>query len=145
MKILDKRVRQEEYIRTTWVCTVESNISPKDLMEPDFWSYVAMKFKPYDRIEVRTDDGAFFAEYLILSCDRTYATLHQLSLHQLGTKANPNKSSLYEYKWGGPYGKHGIVRTSDSEMMINKLETKKEALDWLTQHEETIANGNVAA
>lgn len=145
MKILDKRIREQEFIRNLWIATVEAGTTKKDVMEPDFWAYVAIKFKPYDRIEIRTDDSEWFGEFLITSCDRTFATLFELSYYKLGTKAVPSKHSLYEYKWGGPYGKHGIVRTSDSAMMVNKLDTKKEALDWLTQHEETIAHGNLPA
>ena len=143
MKLLDKRIQPEEFVRTQWVATVEANVTKEDVMEPDFWSYVSMKIKPFDHIEIRTDDSAWIGEFLVTACDRTYAALFELSYHELHTKASPAKSSLYEYKWGGPYGKHGIIRTSDSEMMVNKLETKKDALDWLTRHEETIAHGNI--
>jgi hypothetical protein len=145
MKLLDKRVQREEFVKTHWVATVEAGVTRKDVLDPEFWSYVSMKFKPYDTVEIRTDDSDFYGQYVILSCDRTYASLYELSFHKLSDEAGPRKGSLYEYKWGGPYGKHGIVRTSDNAMMVNKLETKAEALKWLTAHLEKVDHVNIAS
>ena len=134
MKILDKRVRQEEFERTTWVVTVESGVSREDVLEPDFWAYVAMKFKPYDRVELRTDDSAFFAEYLILSSDRVSAYLKELNYWDLKTKGKVSKDSLYVVRWMGPHGKWSVIRTSDSATLESKMGTEQAAMEWLTTY-----------
>ncbi|HUV52108.1 MAG TPA: hypothetical protein VMW64_03435 [Dehalococcoidia bacterium] len=131
------RVGTQEMTRNVWVATVEPHIVKEDLETPGFWANIAPRFVQFDRIEVRQDDGKFFAEYLILNCDRTSAQVHELSWVDLSTKAKPEKQSLYVYKFRGPHGKHSIVRTSDGALMTEKLESKDAALKWLTEYLET--------
>jgi hypothetical protein len=72
------RMKSGEYVRNIWVVTVESGVTKEDLTDVSFWAHVARSFKPYDHIEVRTDDGAYYAEFLVLSCDRTWAKVHEI-------------------------------------------------------------------
>lgn len=143
MKILDKRVKPQDFLRTWWVATVEAGVSREDVLKTDFWSYVSLDFKPYDRVEIRTDDSEWFGEYLIMECDKTFAKLKELNYWHLGSKGRVSNKLDFEYFWGGPHGLHGIRRTTDGETMVNKLATQKEALEWLTVHLESISNGNI--
>lgn len=123
-------------------------------MNPAFWANVAPSIKPYDRMEVRCDDGAFFAELLVLHSDRTFAKVRMLTFLDLQakpeaagdskTKGKDKKDKTttdepvgemdkYEYKFRGPQCKHSIIRKSDNAVMVEKLESKEAAIQWLTE------------
>lgn len=142
VKLNHTRMKEADYLRTLWVVTVEQGVTREDLMNPSFWGHVANQFRPYDRIEARSDDGTFFAEYLILSCERTYAKVKELTWVSLTTQdvamTQDEKLEEYEYMWRGPHGKHSIIRKGDKEVMVEKLESKEDALKWLENHKKVI-------
>jgi len=144
MRITASRMKSGEFVRTLYVATVEPGVTREDLLKPDFWAQVAYQFSPYDRLEVRSDDGIFFAEYLILACERTYAKVKELSFVSLTTKdvamtEAENELELYKYKYRGPNCKHSIIRKSDDTVMVEKLATKDAALTWLANHKKATA------
>ena len=133
------RMSVAEYARTTWAVTAQPDTTREDLLKPDYWAHVASKFNSLDRLEVRSDDGAFFAEYLILTCERTYAKVKELSWFDLKGEevALPDESlEEFEYKFRGPHSKHSVVRKSDSKVMVEKLQSKDEALRWITNYKK---------
>ena len=143
-KLNHARMKEGQFLRNLWVATVEQGITREDLKKPSFWSHVAMQFRPYDRLEVRSDDGTFFAEYLILACERTYAKVKELNWYSLTSQdvamtQSESDAEEFEYKYRGPHGKHSIVRKSDGAVMIEKLETQDQAKDWLKEHLKALA------
>jgi len=141
VKLVHTRMKEAQFLRNVWVVTVEQGVTRKDVLEPQFWSHVSFQFRPYDRIEVRCDDGTFFSEYLILACERTYAKVKELSYTSLtSTDVAMTESEVAEYKYlyRGPNCKHSIIRISDKTVMVEKLESKQDALDWLHNHEKAM-------
>jgi len=106
-------------------------------MTPGFWANVSYQFKQFDRIEVRQDDGKFWAEYLILSADKTSAYLKELRWYDL-TGVPQKDNADFEYKYRGPYAMHSIVKTKDGTVMVEKLPTKVAAEKWLADYMERI-------
>lgn len=142
VKLNHTRMKEAGYVRTLWVVTVEQGVTRDDMMKPEFWSHVSMQFSPYDRIEARCDDGTFFAEYLVLACERTYAKLKELSFVGLTSKdvaMTQAEQEEYEYKHRGPHRGHSIIRKSDGEVMTEQQESKQAALAWLKNYKDTIA------
>jgi len=127
------RINLQDSVRNYWVATVEPHITREDLLKPDFWANIAVAFKQFDRIEVRQDDGKFFAEYLILNSDKNSAYLKELTWLDLDDKPKGSKAE-FKYKYRGPYAKHSIIRTKDDSVMVEKLETKIDAEKWLADH-----------
>lgn len=140
-KLNHTRMKESQYVRNIWVVTVEQGITREHLKNPSFWSHVASQFRPYDRLEVRSDNGTFFAEYLILACERTYAKVKELNWYNLTTQdvaMTEESLELYEYKYRGPHGKHSIIRKSDKAVMIEKLDTQDDARAWLVEHKKVV-------
>jgi len=145
MKIIDSRVKEQEQVRSWWCVTVEPQVTREDVLEPDFWAFVAVKFKRGERVEIMTDDSAWFGEYLIMDCDRTFAKLHELNHHNLKTGGKISPSLLFEAYWGGRHGKWGVRRTTDSVMIKNQFETEAAAQEFLAEYLTRIDNGNITA
>lgn len=140
-KINHTRMKEGSYERTLWVATVEQGVTRKDILMPEFWSHVASQLRPYDRLEVRVDDGTYFSELLVLSCDRTWAKLKELSYHSLTTQdvsQTQAEMAKFEVKWNGPSNKFVVIRKSDKAIIKKHME-KDEAVTFLNGYLETIA------
>lgn len=141
LKINLARMKEAQFVRNLWVVTVEQGTTREDLLDPAFWSLVSTQFRPYDRIEARCDTGTFFAEYLILSCSRTYAKVKELSWISLVTQdveMTQENQEEFEYRYRGPHAKHGIIRKSDNAVMKDGFDSKEQALDWLVNHKKVV-------
>ena len=145
VKLTNARIKEAGYDRNLWVITTEMGVTRKDLLKPDYWSHVAMQLRPYDRIEARTDDGVYFAEYLVLASDRTFAKVKELSWHSLTSKdvaltqAEMDAKEQYRYSYRGANLKHSIIRTSDNQVVTEKHDSKESAMLWLKEHEKAMA------
>jgi len=141
VKLNHTRMKEAQFVRNLWVVTAEQGVTKEDLLKPDYWSHVSFQFRPYDRIEARCDDGTFFAEYLIMSCERTFAKVKELSFTSLTSRdvaMTQAEQSAYEYKYRGPSCMHSIIRSSDKVVMVEKLDSKQDALTWLHEHEKAM-------
>lgn len=142
LKVNMNRMKSGDFVRTLWVVTAEQGTTKEDIMTPSYWSHVASQFRPYDRIEVRVDDGTYFAELLILACDRTWAKVHELTFHSLTTSdvsmtQAHDEMSDFDVVWKGPVNKWSVIRKSDDAVIKNKME-KDEAGKFLSNYVKTI-------
>lgn len=136
------RIKGGEYARMYYVVTAEHGTTQKDMQKPGFWAHVANQLRPYDRIEARCDDGTFFAEYLVLSCGRSWAKVKELSFISL-TSADVSQTEAdsldgYEIKWKGPHVGYAAIRTSDSTMLTSDKD-KTVVQRWLEDYVKTVA------
>lgn len=128
------RINTDEFVRTFWCCTVEPHILRSDFLDPTFWAHIANRFRQFDRIEVRYDDGQAWGEFLVLSATKTSAVVKELTWKKLITSEKAKIDPAYKYTWRGPHAKHSIVRVKDNTVMVEKLETHSDALRWLSEH-----------
>lgn len=136
------RLQQGDFARTLHVVTAHENTTPEDLLDPSYWAHISSFFKPNDRIEVRADDGAWFAELLVLDCSRQWAKVHLLSKHKLTTadvsQTQADLANGYEIKWRGPHLKHSVIRVADAMPVKEGCATRDEAAGWLREHLKAI-------
>lgn len=141
LKLMPSRMQQAEYGRTDFVVTVEQGVSVTDLQKEGFWSLVCARFRPYDRIEVRTDDGSYWAELLVLGCDRAWAKVHVLREASLTTTdvAMSQAESTYRVNWKGPHRKFCVIRKADGIIVHEGEQLKESAQTWARDHEKAMA------
>lgn len=128
------RMKECEFERTTYVATAHEQTQPEDLLEPEYWSHVAEKLKPWDKIEARADDGSWYAEYLVLDTSCRWARLALLAKYDLTTSdVSLSQAARDEYKieWKGPARKFCVIRNSDNAMVHEGEQTKVGAHQWL--------------
>lgn len=134
------RLMLAEQARNAWVVTVEAALTRAQIAHPDFFAHIASKLRPYDRIEVRSDDGTYFAELLVLEAARNYARVHVLTWTDLSTKdvaqsqgaKGDDKAYRVEYK--GPHLKWCAIRNSDGGILYEKEESKVAAQARVNDH-----------
>ena len=130
------RMKECEFERTVYTCTTHENTSPEDLLKPEYWTNVAEKFKPFDKVEARADDGSWYAELLVLETSRRWTRMHMLAAHNLTTQdVSLTQSKLQEFavEFKGPHRKHCVIRISDQEIIHEGESTKAGAHLWLAE------------
>ena len=152
--VMPGRVKLAESARNHWVVTVEQGTTREEILKPEFWALVGKTFRPYDRVEVRSDDGTFFSEYLVLSADRAWAKVHELRWVPLGTSdvsltlaAQAEHRQRFKVEWRGPHLKHCVERKDGAnvERLKDGFADKAEAQAWLEGHLKTIGAPAVTA
>ena len=130
------RMAECEFKRTLYVCTAHENTEPEDLLSPDYWTNVADKLRPWDKIEARADDGSWYAEFLVLETSRRWARVVMLNKHNLTTgdvSLTQAKLDEYSVEFKGPERKWSVIRRNDQEMLHEGEQTKASAFAWLSE------------
>lgn len=136
------RLKSAEYERSVLVATPGAGHTREHMLQPGYWAHVSPKLKPYDKVEVRAEDGTYFAELLVLACDRTWARMYVLNWHDLSTQdvsltEAVEASSKFEVKHTPGLRWH-VVRKSDRQIMMKDGQTKDEAATWVKEYVKTV-------
>lgn len=133
------RMQLAEQWRQEWVANAPEGATVEDIVKPEFWALMSSQFKPYDRIEVRADDGSWMAELVVLNCDRTWAKVCLLKEYKLAsTEAIQTPNAKYEIKWRGPHHKWSVIRLADDNCIKSECATREEAAFWLKEHDKAM-------
>lgn len=159
MALTGEKLLQAEYVRLRFAITPEPTVTLAQILEPSYWVHVAAQLKPHSIIEVVPQDGSYYAELFVHSCDRTWARIRLLSVtvfdeqaleHQKeaskaantpATKREPkpipevNKGKEHFVDWGGPQNKARVIRMKDKEVIKQGLPSIEAARDFMHKHE----------
>lgn len=129
MKILQQQIKPAEFIRTVHAARPEPGTTLNDMLSPDYWAHVAKTLKAGDRIEVRPPEGEWFAELYVRSTSDTAVNVVVLQKFEFGTETKSAPVEA-EVKFRGDK-KWSVIRKGDKSVLIEGLETKSAAEDWL--------------
>lgn len=141
---------QEKELHLTQHATLDYTHDPREgtafeeLLKPEYWAHVAHKLRPQTIIKVTPEDGSYWAELLVLSCDRLWAKVFVMRNYDLqAVAADPASIATladgFEVQWKGPTKKHVVIRKSDSTILQEGIQQKADAQLWLTEHVKTVA------
>lgn len=136
-------MQEAEYQYTVWAAHIPPNTPAVKLLEPGYWALYAAKFKPFDEVRARSEDGTWMARFVVLEAARTWARLQMLELHNLGTQdvsltkaASQDKQerrNSFEVKHRGPRG-WSVLNKTNSQVMHEGETSKAGAEKWLDDH-----------
>lgn len=138
-KIHPSRFKLAETSRNVYMIVPEDGTPFDSLLEPSYWSHIADKLRPTDRIEVIAEDGSYFAELLVRSQGRMTAKVSVLRKVDLDPPEAASQTLGFDVQWKGPHHKHAVVRLSDKSIMQGSFDTKEMALAWLALNARTLA------
>ena len=132
------RLKGAEYERVIHTASPAVGHTMEHMLTPAYWAHVAPKLKPWDRVEVRAEDGTYYAEFLVLACDRTWARMHVLRWDDLSTQdvsltEASQASAAFEVKHT-PNLRWHVIRKSDRQIMHKEAQTRADAETWLREH-----------
>lgn len=137
--LTEARLNSSEFARQDWVVDADEGTTKEELLDVAYWAHVAMKFKPFDHLDVREESGSWVAQLLVVDCGRNWAKVHLMQYHDLSrTAAIETPSERYKIEWKGTHHKHSVIRVSDGHVIQNGFGTKDEAMVWLKGHESIV-------
>ena len=140
MSINASRVTPAEFKRTIHSMTPEAGTKLSDIMAPAYYRHVASQFKSMDRIEVMPDDGAWYAELMVLYVSKMEVRVAKLSHVKLDTvKPEEVEDETHEVKWRGPSAKWGVVHKKTGDVVKDGFANKEEAAAYLSEHNKAMA------
>ena len=137
-QIIPARVKEASYARTHWSCTVASGTVPEDLLKPEYWSHIAVKMRPRDQVEAWSDDGTWYAEYVVRACDRSWAMLAPKMKLNFNSAEIPVEDSPYAVSHRGAHDQWSVTRKSDGAVLFKEGRTREEADAWMRQYIRTV-------
>lgn len=143
-KLIIPRFKDAAYERSIWQASIEAGVSFEEVQNPTFWAHVASKLKQNDRIEVVAEDGAYFAELLVLDCDRLWAKTAvlrfvELSAPDVAAELLSPLAAGYKVEYKGPTLKHVVIRLSDNQIVQQEIARKGDAQAWVAEHVKALA------
>lgn len=134
------RVQLGEHTRSIYEAIAEPGTTESDLIEPSYWAHLASRLRAKDRIEVHADDGAWFAELLVLDAGRAYAKVAVLRFIKLEASVPGNELADmqgHEIKHRGHSAQWSVLRGKD--VLRDKFATREQASQWLAAHLRAVA------
>lgn len=143
-KLTAPRFKNAEFERAIWQASIEAGVSLAEVQKPEFWGHVAENLKPLARIEVIAEDLSWFAELLVIDCDRLWAKTRLIRFVDLreddAADVLPASASGFRVEYKGPTKKHIVLRLSDNVIVHEGIATKAEAQSWITEHLKALAH-----
>ena len=84
--LIGNRRKDAEFERRIHRIYPERGTTIEDMLTRDYWQHMGREFKPLDKIEAVAEDGTWYAELLVLACDRLWAKVHLLGKWELTTQ-----------------------------------------------------------
>lgn len=145
-------VREADYEYTIHSAFIPQAFKPEQMMDPAFWGLHATRFKAFDEVRARAEDGTWMARLLVLEAGRTWVRMKQLEFHALGTQDEAltrvaqreieDEKKKYTVIHRGPRA-WSVVRNGDKQVMHEGAQTREAAAGWLEQYLQTTASGAV--
>lgn len=132
-------LRQAEFVRNVWCVTVPPKVPVDSVLRPEFWQHVAKQFKPYDRIECRAQDNAWWADLMVSKVEPLAVHVWALSYTDLQSQATQlreqQKASEAQPQYGVSFApKHRWRVTRGAEVIHKDEPTEEAAKAWLEAH-----------
>lgn len=138
MKILKNRLTEAEFSRVVWSAVPESGTTLADMVKPEYWAHVAKFLKPGARIEIQPEDNSWFAELYVRTVKEQSAVVQVLRAVTFDeappAQATDKTGPAYFAKFCGPAAKWRVYRTVDNAVMAEKLDTREQADQWITDN-----------
>ena len=139
--INEARFRAAEFWRNLFAVNPEYGTTIEDMLKEGYWAHVAAKLRPWDKIEVRAEDGSFYAELMVRDAGRNWAKVVLLSLVKF--EAVPDQELVidqnFKVKWMGPHRKWAAIRMKDNMVLKDGMLDKPSVLKYIENHVKAFA------
>lgn len=130
-----------EHQRQVWVAKVPKGVEPADVLDPAYWAHHGGKLSPYDKIEVRAEDGTWYQELIVMDSSRAWARVmpvtQVLRFETSDVSQSKTAPTGYEIQHRGPR-KWSVVRTKDRAVMFEDGGDRGVAEQWMKDNADKL-------
>jgi hypothetical protein len=137
--LVASRFAPDGYRHNVHRATVPHGDSVQDVAAPSYWAQIAAKMNIGDRVDVFEESGAWYAEFIVLHTGRGWAKLGRTVYAEFEDVAEEAAPADYDVRYGGPVRLHEVIRLADNLILKGGFRKRKEALEWLEQHQAMAA------
>lgn len=126
------QIQGAEFVRNVFAISVPAGTKVADILAPECWMHVASKLSKGDRLEIYPEEGAYFAELIVVAAGKNWARVvlaREISLEAADTSV-PIGEELYT-KWSTPTTGFRVHRRLDKQVLKDGFPTKEEADKWI--------------
>jgi hypothetical protein len=138
VKLERNRFHGAEFRRLIYVADIEQNHNRATVINPAYWANVSAQLQPFDRIEVRCEDGTWISELLVLEVGRSYVRVKELTHYKLTTadvaQSQDAIQTGFEVFWRGSHHRWSVKRLADNEVVHTGEPSKNDANSWVQEH-----------
>jgi hypothetical protein len=140
-KIHPTRFKQADLVRNMWSIVPEDGTPYEALFKPVYWSHIAARLRPGDRIEVTAEDFSYAAELMVVAAERQAASVVELRKTEIGRLAQllPSVEAAYRVEFKGPHLKWCVIRVADQTRVREQCDSRSLAYEWLASHSKALA------
>lgn len=139
-QITASRVEGTEYARNGWSVFPEYGTTVEEMKREEYWAMASHKFKVMDRIEVMSEDGSWWAEFVVRNVRQGAVNVGLLSHVEFGSEAVESVNmDDYSVVWRGPKRKWSIERKADNQIMKEEFPDKMDAMAWIVGQKRALA------
>lgn len=139
-KLPEAGFRLASFVNNEWSVTPDDGTPFDDMLVPVYWTNVARKFKPGDKIRVHAPDGTYYAELYVRSADRLAASVVVLNKMDFGgADVQEAPSDDLAVKFRNHRAGWGVIRLSDKEVVKDGFTTRELADEWLRDRRKRAA------
>lgn len=140
MSLNAARFKGAQYARNLWCAIPEHGQTLDAMLAPIYWAHVAAQMTPGDKIEVRAEDGTWYAELYVVDRGRNWARVAPIFRVDLVADLGetPVEAAEYAVRWRGPHARFSVVRLKDGAVVKEGM-LKDEAERYLRSHVKAMA------
>jgi hypothetical protein len=133
------RHKLTEHVNQVHSITVEIGTTLEHVQNPAFLAHIAPIITQYDRILVKPDDGAWYADLLVVECANNWVKTQVFAFLQIDKEFvnTPDAFETHRVEFAGAHHKWRVVRNSDNEVVKSGM-SKGEAHLWRDEYVKTI-------
>lgn len=133
------RMRPAEAMWRTHAVLVETGTEPGAVLEAGFWSHVATKLRPLDRIEVMDDSATWVCALIVCAASASEAIVAPLWSAELKSDASLSApaESAFRPRWMGHKRKWAVLKGEN--VLREGMQSREEAEIWISSHAKALA------
>jgi hypothetical protein len=137
-KLPEGRFQVAAHANNRWAATLEYGVAFEEAFKPEFWAHTAKRLRPGDIIEVRAEDGSFYAELYVRAVGALFAKVEALFAKELGAGISAEADKL-DVKWNVGKRCFAVIRRSDNTVIRDGFQIKEDAIAWMNDHNKQMA------
>lgn len=126
-----RETKQNEYI-----VFVETGVSFRDVLQPEFWAHVAMKVPIGSKIVVQPEDYSYYAELLCVGSFGQALDVRVIlgPVEIKGARFGDSPMALYKVANMGPIRLWEVHQRDTGRVLASKLTSEQAAQTWVSEH-----------
>lgn len=134
------KLKEQDVAQQRFMAIVDAGTPYEEVLKPVFWTHVAKKFRKFAKISVVTEDGAYYAELLVvipLEADTVVKELLHIPLEAVKEPGSILTVGEYTISFHGLNAKWRVSR--DKRMLKEGFATSSDAQLWAKEYAKAVA------